>query len=183
MNNRICRWVIILFALFVSPIRSDSVLAESKNIIPELTLKVDVYQFYGRNRGRIIIRNFSDNFLCINSRVFNPIYQHILFKYKDGRFVRLKVLAEPAYSFFLGFDYFDAYHFIKPKETREIGFDLSNFMIGPGSYNYVMTFPYYLCQDVIDRERIKSKRNITVFGTQGRGELTIPEEKWKSKQK
>ena len=157
-------------------VQSQSAAQGAKDGDPLLEVRVTIGQQLGKNIGQVMLVNKSTEFLCISERVFDPQFQRVLLKRKDGSYIGLRSTADPAINVFLGFDYTDAYLFVMPAEKKKIDFDLMNFVVQPGRYDYEMTFSYYRCTDVIDNVRIKSRRTIPSFGIQATGEVSIPKE-------
>lgn len=131
----------------------------------------------GRNTASVILLNRSDQFLCIDSRMLDTRYQHILLLSQSGEPVRLGSYAEMGPNTLLEFNYDDPYLFILPHETRRIEVDLANLKITSGTYRYDLVFLYYQCQDIIDKDRIKAGKDIGTFAVHEKGTVKfLPEE-------
>ncbi len=125
----------------------------------------------------VSIENHSDDFLCVDEGTFDTRRGTVALFDSHGQNVPRYSYADPAPNFSLRFDFNQAYYFIRPREARRVAIDIKNFRAIDSRYRYELIIPYYRCDLITDKTRIRAKKSIEELVIHSTGTITLHQKK------
>ena len=131
--------------------------------------------FESKSMGHsVTVTNKSPQFLCVAGEVFDTKRGHVTLTSMNGQPVRRLSYADGPPELYRGVNLAPGYLLLPPGEQRKIYVDMSNFATEEGSYRYQLTFPYYVCKDIIDDRAAVKNQNVPILVVDTQGVITVP---------
>lgn len=124
----------------------------------------------------INLTNNRSDFVCVASDTFNTQNGYVVLTDSNGSEVRQRLIADNSTDIEWGFDFMPSYFILRPNENRKIGIDMTNFFITEGKYAYKVFISAYICKDVVDKSRLKAKREVKSLSIEREGVIEFDKE-------
>jgi hypothetical protein len=139
----------------------------------ELHASLRLRSLLGKAYAEVVLKNTTGEFICVSANVFTTRRGNIQLFDKHGKPIAPDRVSDRFPTLTLGFDFTDSYLILQPGEERSISVDdAPAAVLVADQYGYEITFPYYSCRDVIAKDRVKSKVNVSEFVVHATGKLT-----------
>lgn len=139
----------------------------------ELQASVKLQSLLGKTYAKVVLKNKTGEFICVSSNVFTARRGNIQLFDEHSKSIVSGHVSDRWPTLTFGFDFTDSYLIVQPGEARSIPVDdMPAAVLGAGQYRYEIAFPYYACRDVIDKDRLNSRRNVSEFVVHAVGKLT-----------
>lgn len=122
----------------------------------------------------VALVNTSGEFFCLEYSQFDTARGSISLRDASGASVPVRIIREPGPPVFSrGFNFAVPYLFLQPGERRKIYIDIDTFITTPTKYQYEILLSYYLCRDITDQLKVRSKKDIESYSSQSEGWLDL----------